>query len=76
MDKIYARFADAFENEYVSQGYNTDRSIEETLDTIDKFREGRRYLKRSSIINQAPIKLFSEYGDREIYDFLYNRKHL
>ena len=31
-DKLYAKFADAFEKEYVSQGYNTDRSIEETLD--------------------------------------------
>lgn len=30
-DKIYAKFADAFEDEYVSQGYDTDRSIEETL---------------------------------------------
>ncbi len=32
LDKIYARFADAFEKEYVSQGYETDRSIEETLE--------------------------------------------
>ena len=32
MDKIYARFADAFEEQYVSQGYDTNRSIEETLD--------------------------------------------
>lgn len=32
IDKKYAQFADAFEKEYVSQGYNTDRSIEETLD--------------------------------------------
>jgi len=32
MDKIYAKFADRFEREYVSQGYETDRSIEETLD--------------------------------------------
>ena len=32
IDKLYAQFADAFEKEYVSQGYNTDRSIEETLD--------------------------------------------
>ena len=32
MDKLYAKFADAFEQEYVSQGYRTDRSIEETLD--------------------------------------------
>lgn len=31
MDKLYAQFADAFETEYVSQGYDTDRSIEETL---------------------------------------------
>ena len=32
VDKLYARFADEFERRYVSQGYNTDRSIEETLD--------------------------------------------
>ena len=32
VDKKYAAFADAFEKRYVSQGYNTDRSIEETLD--------------------------------------------
>ena len=31
IDLMYAKFADAFEKEYVSQGYNTDRSIEETL---------------------------------------------
>ena len=31
VDLIYAKFADAFEKEYVSQGYETDRSIEETL---------------------------------------------
>ena len=32
IDLMYAKFADAFEAEYVSQGYNADRSIEETLD--------------------------------------------
>ena len=32
LDKLYAKFADAFEKEYVAQGYNTNRSIEETLD--------------------------------------------
>ena len=32
IDKLYARFADEFEKEYVSQGYDNDRSIEETLD--------------------------------------------
>ena len=32
IDKLYARFAEAFEQDYVSQGNNTDRSIDETLD--------------------------------------------
>ncbi|MDD6427993.1 MAG: V-type ATP synthase subunit B [Lachnospiraceae bacterium] len=32
IDKLYARFADEFEQKYVNQGYTTDRSIEETLD--------------------------------------------
>ena len=31
-DKLYAKFADEFEQRYVSQGYDTDRTIEETLD--------------------------------------------
>ncbi|MGO5072810.1 V-type ATP synthase subunit B [Clostridium sporogenes] len=30
-DKLYAKFADAFEGEYVSQGFTTNRTIEETL---------------------------------------------
>ena len=28
IDKLYAKFADAFESEYVSQGYSTNRDIE------------------------------------------------
>lgn len=32
IDKLYAKFADEFEAEYVSQGFEKDRSIEETLD--------------------------------------------
>jgi len=32
IDKLYAKFADRFEKEYVSQGYTVNRSIEETLD--------------------------------------------
>ena len=32
IDKLYAKFADEFEKEYISQGFRTDRSIEETLD--------------------------------------------
>lgn len=33
IDLVYAKFAEAFEKEYVSQGFQTDRSIEETLNT-------------------------------------------
>ena len=33
IDKLYAKFSDEFEQKYVSQGYRTDRSIKETLDT-------------------------------------------
>jgi V/A-type H+-transporting ATPase subunit B len=31
-DKLYAKFAEEFESEYVNQGFTTDRPIEETLD--------------------------------------------
>lgn len=33
IDKYYAKFADEFEKVYVSQGYETNRTIEETLQT-------------------------------------------
>ena len=48
IDKLYAKFADEFEKEYVSQGYDTDRSIEETLDIGWKLlrRLARSELKR------------------------------
>ncbi len=32
MDKLYAKFSDEFEEQYVSQGNFTDRTIEETID--------------------------------------------
>ncbi|MDD4842735.1 MAG: V-type ATP synthase subunit B [Anaerotignum sp.] len=32
-DLVYAKFADEFEKEYVSQGFRTDRTIEQTLET-------------------------------------------
>lgn len=32
IDKLYAKFADEFEKRYISQGYEVNRSIEETLD--------------------------------------------
>ena len=31
IDLLYAKFSDEFEAKYVSQGYNTNRDIEETL---------------------------------------------
>ena len=31
-DLLYAKFADEFEKRYVSQGFDENRSIEETLD--------------------------------------------
>ena len=48
MDKKYAEFAEAFEKEYVSQGYDANRSIEETLDIGWKLLEilPRSELKR------------------------------
>ena len=33
VDKLYAKFADAFEKEYISQGFEEDRTIEKTLET-------------------------------------------
>ncbi|MDR3149361.1 MAG: V-type ATP synthase subunit B [Oscillospiraceae bacterium] len=32
VDKLYAKFAEQFEDAYVGQGFDSDRSIEETLD--------------------------------------------
>ena len=48
MDKKYAEFAEAFEREYVSQGFETNRTIEETLDIGWKLLEilPRSELKR------------------------------
>ena len=55
-DKLYAKFADAFESEYVSQGYYTNRSIEETLDI------GWKLL---SILPRAELKrIRDEYLDK------------
>ena len=32
MERLYAKFADEFEKQYINQGFHEDRSIEETLD--------------------------------------------
>ncbi|MGI6778384.1 MAG: V-type ATP synthase subunit B [Acetivibrionales bacterium] len=55
-DKLYAKFSDEFEKEYVSQGYNEDRSIEKTLDI------GWKLL---SILPRAELKrIRDEYLDK------------
>ena len=46
IDKKYAQFGEAFEKEYVSQGYTTNRDIEQTL---EKGWELLRILPRSEL---------------------------
>ena len=57
IDKLYAKFADEFEKEYVSQGYDTDRSIEETLNIGWKLL---RILPRSEL-KRINDKFLDEY---------------
>lgn len=59
IDKLYAEFADKFEQEYVSQGYNTDRSVEETLDI------GWKLLK---ILPRSELKRISDDLLKKYYD--------
>lgn len=61
IDKLYAEFADAFEREYVSQGFETDRSIEETLDLGWKLL---RMLPRAEL-KRIKDELLDEYYDKE-----------
>ena len=61
IDKLYAKFADDFEKQYVSQGFETDRTIEETLDL------GWKLL---SILPRSELKRISD----EYLDKYYNKK--
>lgn len=61
MDLRYAAFAEAFEKEYVSQGYDTDRTIEETLEI------GWRLL---SMLPRAELKRI----DEKYLDLYYEEK--
>ncbi len=61
IDKLYARFADAFEQEYVSQGSETDRSIEETLDLGWKLL---KILPRSEL-KRISSELLEKYFDKQ-----------
>ena len=60
IDLKYAEFADKFEEKYVSQGYDTDRSIEETLDIG---WELLRLLPRSEL-KRISDKWLDEYYDK------------
>ncbi|MBR4765709.1 MAG: V-type ATP synthase subunit B [Clostridia bacterium] len=59
IDKLYAKFADEFENKYVSQGFETNRSIEETLDL------GWQLLK---ILPRSELKRISDELLEKYYD--------
>ena len=57
-DLLYAKFADEFEKEYVSQGFRTDRSVEQTLDI------GWKLLR---ILPKAELKrIRDEYLDKSL----------
>lgn len=59
IDLLYAKFADAFEQEYVNQGYNTNRDIEETLSIGWKLL---RILPRSEL-KRIKDEFLDEYYD-------------
>lgn len=58
-DKLYAKFSEEFERQYVSQGYESNRSIEETLDL------GWKLLK---ILPRTELKRISEALLEKYYD--------
>jgi V/A-type H+-transporting ATPase subunit B len=64
IDLIYAKFADEFEKQYVSQGYQTDRSIEETLNLGWKLL---RILPRSEL-KRISDAMLDEYYDKSDED--------
>ena len=61
IDKLYAKFADRFEKEYVSQGYEKNRPIEETLDLG---WELLRILPRSEL-KRIDDKYLDQYYDKK-----------
>ena len=60
-DLLYAKFADEFEKRYVSQGYDTDRSIEETLEIGWDLL---RLLPRSEL-KRIPDAMLDEYYEKK-----------
>ena len=60
IDLMYAKFADEFEKQYVSQGFRTDRTIEQTLDT------GRKLLR---MLPKSELKrIRDEYLEKYLAD--------
>ena len=59
IDKLYAKFADAFEKEYVSQGGDEDRPVEQTLDA------GWKLLK---ILPRSELRRIREDYLKQYYD--------
>mgnify|MGYP001000648471 CR=1 FL=1 len=60
IDKLYAKFADEFEKQYISQGYQVNRDVEETLDLGWKLL---RILPRSEL-KRINDKILDEYYDK------------
>jgi V/A-type H+-transporting ATPase subunit B len=60
IDKLYAKFSDEFEQKYISQGYNVNRDIEETLDLG---WELLRILPRSEL-KRISDKFLDKYYDK------------
>ena len=61
IDLLYAKFSDAFEEKYISQGYFTDRTIQETLDIG---WELLRMLPRSEL-KRINDKILDQYYDKK-----------
>lgn len=61
IDLLYAKFSEEFEAQYISQGNETDRSIEETLDLGWKLL---RMLPRSEL-KRISDKMLDEYYDKK-----------
>ncbi|MGN1403315.1 MAG: V-type ATP synthase subunit B, partial [Ruminococcus sp.] len=59
MDRLYAKFADEFEKKYVSQGFENDRSIEDTL------AEGWELLR---LLPRSELKRIHEEYLQKYYD--------
>lgn len=64
IDKLYARFADEFEKLYINQGFNENRSIEETLDL------GWELLV---LLPRTEMKRISDANLEKYYDVFYKK---